>query len=522
VTAPLLLAVWFVLNLAAENLGGLDWRDLRIPVLVSLAVAVGFWLLGRVLIRDRAKASLFAVAGVALFAGFGYLTDTLQRIEFLTPDRLPDTVALGLLLWLVAYLVWLRGTTRSFGGIAVYVRHVTVILAVWTGLRLGVSSMRPATGPLHAESPAASSVVADSAAASTRSTERPPDIYLIVLDKYTGSPMLRANYGFDNGPFEDTLRALRFVVPRDPQANYVNTFLALAAMLNVRYLDDLPARFGRNHTDKGVTFPLLRQSWVVAFLKSHGYRYVFLPTGYHGTHEMPTADLQIPSPGRIQAEFVLAWRHTTMLPVLHRAACRVLGCPVDYLPYVPEGAALLDWKFQQVAALAGSPQPMFVFFHLTLPHEPYQYEADCRHREPFWPVVETGSMESAVKAAYTAQIQCLNRKLLTLVEAIQRRSVRSPVILLQADHGHGRLGRFIPDLPGLPPEKVAERLSVFAAYHLPGISRIPDTITSVNAMRLVLRQYLGADLPALEDRSYWSPRSYPFRFTRLASHPKTP
>jgi hypothetical protein len=505
VIAPLLLALWFVLNLAAENLGDLAWRDLRIPVLVSLAVAVGAWLLGRVLLRDLAKASLFAVAVVVLFAGFGHLADALQRMEIIGPNRRLDPMALGLGLWLVAFLVWLRRTTRSLDGIAAYVRLVTIILVAWVGLRLAFSSRGTAAGPLHAETVVPSTVPAD----------RPPDIYLIVLDKYTGSPMLRANYGFDNSPFEDTLRGLGFVVPRDPQANYVNTFLALAAMLNIRYLDDLPARFGRNHKGKQVTFPLLTHSRVAAIVKSHGYRYVFLPTGFHGTHEMPTADLQIPPPGRIQAEFVLGWRLTTMLPLLRDASCRVLGCPVDYFPYVPEGAALLDWKFQQVAALAGSPQPLFVFFHLTLPHEPYQYEADCRHREPFWPMLETELLDPAVKAAYIAQIECLNRKLVTLVEAIQRRSVRPPVILLQADHGHGRLGRFIPDLPGVPPERVAERLSVFAAYHLPGISEIPDTITPVNAMRVVLRQYLGADLPALEDRSYWSPRSYPFRFTRV-------
>jgi hypothetical protein len=35
-------------------------------------------------------------------------------------------------------------------------------------------------------------------------------------------------------------------------------------------------------------------------------------------------------------------------------------------------------------------------------------------------------------------------------------------------------------------------------------------------MRLVLRYYFGADLPRLEDASYWSPTVAPYQFTRIA------
>jgi hypothetical protein len=51
--------------------------------------------------------------------------------------------------------------------------------------------------------------------------------------------------------------------------------------------------------------------------------------------------------------------------------------------------------------------------------------------------------------------------------------------------------------------QLRERMSVFSAYLLPGVPSgvVRDSVTPVNALRLVLRHYFGADLPPLEDAS---------------------
>jgi hypothetical protein len=118
--------------------------------------------------------------------------------------------------------------------------------------------------------------------------------------------------------------------------------------------------------------------------------------------------------------------------------------------------------------------------------------------------------------AYIDQIQCVNQKLLSLVDAIRSTARVPPVILIQADHGHGRLGRKLPPLDRVAPERVAERLSVYAAYSIPGLNEsVPDTVTPVNAMRLALRVALGLELPALPDESFWSSHRYPYDFTQV-------
>jgi hypothetical protein len=105
---------------------------------------------------------------------------------------------------------------------------------------------------------------------------------------------------------------------------------------------------------------------------------------------------------------------------------------------------------------------------------------------------------------YLDQIRCANLKLSSLVDSILARSSRPPVILLQSDHGHGRMGA-LPPFSKLNRYQLSERMSLFSAYLLPGIpdDAVADSITPVNAVRLVLRHYFGADLPPLEDATYW-------------------
>jgi hypothetical protein len=136
-------------------------------------------------------------------------------------------------------------------------------------------------------------------------------------------------------------------------------------------------------------------------------------------------------------------------------------------------------------------------------------------RTAFWPERDGGEMAAAVKKAYVEQVACVNRKLQDVVDSILAHAPRPPVILIQADHGHGRLGRKLPDLAVSPAPQVAERISVFAAYHLPGVAKeeIGDSITPVNALRLVLRHYFGAELPPLPDLTYWSSNDRPYDYS---------
>jgi hypothetical protein len=511
---PFFAAIYPVVALATnpgeiQGLWVLTW-----PIAISLFVATCAWLLCSVFIRDPDRRAFVTFMIVILFASYGYFILILGQVAWAAPYAhtiLP-------LLFLAAYLagttyVVLRfvPNTRKLTG---FLTILTSILVLWNTAVLLVERTRWNTlvgswsGGGAGDDPSVS--VTGKAG---------PDIYLIVLDKYTGSRSLKANFGFDNSDFEMFLREHGFVLPGRPQANYIYTTLSLASLLNFRYLDSLPADPGAQRRNKAYVSRLVEDNAVWRFLQKRGYRFIFFPTGFPFTGNNRLADLQVPDPHKILSEFEIVWRRTTLAEPLITWVCQRTNCPHGPAPFADE-ARFLEWRFDRLREVARWPRdgrPLFVFAHLTVPHEPYIFNSDCSVRPPFWPSYFEVEDERPEKQAYIAQIVCLNRRLKSIVEHLIKDSPSPPIILLQSDHGHGRMPLHIPDVRAVTPDRIAERADIFAAYYLPGADAriVSDSISPVNVFRMVFREYFKADLPPLPDRTYWSPGTELFQFTRV-------
>jgi hypothetical protein len=505
VLPPALASLYLTLVIPAGATDLVRLRDVGLPLGVTLGVAAGGWVLGYGITRDARKAAVASLLVVTAFGTFGYLHRLLSAHRMM-PFARGSVLLLVYAVAIASTLLVVRRSPRRFDSLLQFCSILGVLLVGFTGARLARKIYRSATAP-----PALTA----STIAARGSPAYLPDIYLIVPDKYTGSALLRANYGFDNSGFVRELERRGFVVPAMARANYAHTFLSLASMLNARYLEDLPGRFGVASDDWTATYPMIESNELAAFLRARGYEFVFFPTAFGATRQNRFADLQLPPPEEIRSELITAWYRTTAIPALRRL-CRRLGCSPGP-PYVPETAEMLDWKLGQLGHLDRGGKPLFVVAHLTMPHEPYLFRSDCSARPEYWPERDNGKDSAAVKAAYLEQIGCLNRKLVAVVDSILVHSPRPAVILIQADHGHGRLGRKLPSLDAVPAPQVAERLSVFAAYRLPGMAgdEVVDSVTPINVVRLVLRRYFQADLPPLPDASYWSSAERPYDFKKL-------
>ncbi len=498
---PFLAGLYFVLTLGASNavdLNGL--RDFAWPISISLLVCSLCWTLGYSLVRDAHKASLLSLLWVVAFSVFGYVADTLRPPG--TLQRMGGVPGLAGLFAVALFgpSLAIRRAVRRLDGVSRYLTLVSLLLVSYTAVQL-YKGLRLERNPRAFIPPP--SVLSDR----PRPAD-PPNIYLIILDKYTGSDVLAQNFGFDNSGFVRFLQERGFVVPKHSRANYPQTYLALAAMLNLDYIHNLPQKFH--------LYDLIENNRLAAFLKLHGYRFVFFPTPFKFTNQNRNADVQLPPPRQVRGELGAAWQQSTILPELLSAGCVVLGCQPGRLRYVPESADIMDRKFERMMDLSDEEPPTFVLAHLLLPHEPYIYHADCSHRDPYWPLGTGRLGDGEATQGYLDQISCANRKVAVLVDSILMRSRRPPVILIQSDHGHGRLGN-LPEYEQVNAYQLRERMSVFSAYHLPGVDTgmVGDSITPVTIMRLVLRHYFGADLPPIEDASYWSPDGRPLELVRV-------
>jgi hypothetical protein len=116
---------------------------------------------------------------------------------------------------------------------------------------------------------------------------------------------------------------------------------------------------------------------------------------------------------------------------------------------------------------------------------------------------------------YRDQVLYLAQQVETMVARILENSSRTPIIILQGDHGPGsRLFREDPARSDL-----RERLSILNACYFPGAGRkrLYETITPVNTFRVLLNGYFGARLSLLADRNYFAKWSAPYAFQDVTS-----
>jgi len=496
---PLLFAVIPFVHVVASNPGQSRLTTLG---LVVVALWGGFGLLYLLVgwaQRGRDSASLTPLIVLAAVAWF-YLNSVAQHlIERATGTSVSPLVPvpLGLLLS-AACLVWVGRRPRVRDGAHAVLPLMGLLLMGWSVIRIGVNEIR------DRRAIATSALVADLAAPikagrTTSPSLDKPDIYLIVLDEYANSAVLRELFGAANPEFEDSLRTLGFTIPKLVRSNYTQTTLSIPSLLNFAYLGGLTAEVGLRSNDRTLPDYLLENNRVVRFLQSQGYRFVFFPSQWwRATDHNRHADQEFRVEGGLSFHRALAaselqyllWRFTLLGAIgsIH---------PV-YAEFVKE-------TFDGLRKLDTGGTPTFVFAHFIFPHAPYVLNDRCESK--------VGSYQGDPDRRYLAQVRCANALILELVGTLLRRPGRPPIILLQGDHGTAMRGyNTAPTARLVAPRQARERFGAFGAYHLPagGGQLFTDTVTVVNVFRKVLSYYFAADLPPEPDHLYMSLEDTPF------------
>ena len=508
------LSIYLCITLWMQRTGGsrLHALDLAGSSLIAVVSVVVGWFASAILTKDIHRRGLIAlVVGLwgLLFSSFQLLAASALGSSFQSPAF---AVTIWTALCFLASLVISRGSrplvfaTKALGVATAILLATQLVQTVPVLMQAQAAEVATDVDGVNAATPAA---VAPKAV--DRRDGRRPDVFLIVLDKYSSGAWLSHTYGVDHKPFEDSLRALGFVVPTGARANYAHTQIALASFLNWRLIENTE---GQPRLTWNAMRALIDTARIWDAFQKNGYRLVTIPTTFPATRTLARADVELRPPHHQSVPFAETWRVNSPLSL-------VPGKKNAPMPYPAETVKDIEWKLGMLQSLPDSAGPVFAFMHLLSPHEPYLFNPDCSPGEPWWPLTDQGADFERIREAYAVQVVCLDRMLLRTVRSLLARPGVRPVIILQADHGHGQIS--VDPLRGftltegeLSPERLGERFGIFAGYLFPGAdTAVYNDISAVNVMPLVLRSVFGTGATRLPDRSLWSSYQDAFRFSEV-------
>jgi hypothetical protein len=491
---PLLFAAYAVLFLYAANLGEVLPVDAGPPLARAVLGATAALAALGLMYRSASRGALPASALVIAFFAFGHVSPVLV-------DRgMGDAPQLAA--W--ALLVVVAGIYAALARASL--PRVTAGLNVAAIVLVGLVAVTIVPYELGR---AGRSAVGDVRAVTTAtSVDRRPDIFYLVFDRYGSKEAIERRFGITDNDLYSWLEDRGFQVPADSRGAYRATDFSLASTLNLRYLDELTETIGRVSGDRTPAKEMIRNHEVARFLKSLGYTYYHMGSWFDPTYWNPQADANLTF--GLASEFESVLRDTTILPAIDRLTG---GAPTSEA--VSPGQAFLDrhregtlFEFRQLQRLASAPGPKFVFAHVILPHDPYVFRADgSLITEAEVKRTDERTLFAGHLAFANSQIKALVTRLLSGPEATR------PIVIIQGDEGP--LACQAVDCVGDDADYFSIRFGVLNAMYLPGIdARLPERFTSVNTFRFLFREYFGADLDPLPDRSFTWPDNdhiYDFR-----------
>jgi hypothetical protein len=452
------------------------------------------------------------VVGAGILWFYGY--EAIRSVHRLSRSTPAPTVMTGMAVIVaaaatVAGLWWLARRPAHLDRVTTFLTLVVVLLVGWSGARIVVDQLQARSKVRHSHlarrlgpPPAVREVAVQ------YGSKEPPDIYLLILDEYASSAVLRERLGFDNRGFEDSLRKLGFTIPELVRSNYSQTLLSLPSVLNFSHLVQLQQELGPRETDPTLPDYLVENNRTAAFLQGRGYQFFFFPSQWW-----------ISTQQNRNADWVFhAWTGFNLAREFTRSDMRrkfVSSTPLSLLRRnYAHDADHVNRTLEALAQIPNRGGRKFAFAHILNPHYPYVFDAGCR----IAPKRPMGGWDRRRRDALVGQTQCLNKLVLESVNHLLQRSAQPPVILLLGDHGTSSL-RYssAKSAVAVTPAQARERFGAFGAFYMPGGGGrlFADSVTLVNVVPKVLDYYFKAGIPLAPDSLYMSLEQSPYLFARV-------
>ena len=507
---PLLIGLYPILALLANNIHEIQLIDGIRALWISELFAIIAWLLVQVLVRNWQKSALLTSLFLLFFYTYGHIHN-FSMINFklfghgIRNHR--NLVPIMVLLFAVGVWAILRKLkdTEMVNKTLNYIGVIILIFPIFTVVK----------SQIQIRSNAVSAEVLDQVS-TTETSEKYPDIYIFILDRYARADFLEQELDIDNSAFLQNLEELGFYIAECSQSNYQETNMVLASMLNLDYLQNMFGDFEAVRQNKDLLNMQIRHSKARQLLESKGYQIVAFESGFDYM-TMQDADYYL-APDKDSMDYFLAeqlidapmgrflvnanvnefeWMYLETTGASF--ALDVVAQLIGGIEPSQDAIAILN-KYQRTSfaldQLRGDvlkiDSPKFVFVHLISPHPPIAFNRDGS-------MVEIGQYNE--HSGYPVEIDFLDAQLIPILENIIKTSVQPPVIIVQGDTG--------------PVANKHISTDILNAYYLPhgGEARLYPTITPVNSLRLIFSQYLGEDFDLIDDLSYSSSGGEDYNYT---------
>ena len=505
---PVLFALFPVLSLYSLNTALVPISDLLKPILIVLGATLALWGLVTLILKDAARAAVGISLLVVCSFAFGHVFEIIEKNKLFVhyvrtrADLLNYWIPLLVLVFVLG--CWKRKDSSVFN---LPMNIVGLVLAGFPFLSILVSWFNGMIG---------TKIVSATNSSHLKVTDR-PDIYYVILDGYGRNDALKRVIGFKNDDFINGLEKRGFYIANEGRSNYCQTELSLSSSLNLNYLSTIIPNMPPNSDDRRVLDTLINENEVSRYLKSLGYRYEAVTTGF-------------PS---VRPESADIWLHDEV------GISYFSGALLADVPFLPQVSQIVENQFdsrrdyinaafKNLGDLAGPfTEPRFIFAHILAPRPPFVFGAKgepTRTKKMVFAYVdgsdffEYGGTVEDYKTGYANQATFLDGLVLKTVDRILKASPRPPIIIFQGDHGSKlRLNQQL-----LEKTDVNECFPNLNALYVPTEVRknLYPGLTPVNTFRMIFNGLFGDHLAKLPDRSYYSGWLSPYKYVDVTDQIK--
>jgi len=496
----LLLPFFFILHGYNAFFGHFPLKFVLFNFIVTATASITVYLLSWWAFKNKRKASVFSFWLLLYVLAFGFLHDSLKRINYINfissyKFILPFTVISFLIFGIILRKRKLV-LQRSF-------TFLNVLLFVFFGFEIvtGIVNYSDYINKRHLIDNRFS-VYKNIPSESSVNNQQYPDIYYIVFDAFPSSQAMKSTWGYDNSRLDSFLHSQEFYVASNSKSNYNLTVLSISSTLNMDYMPTIDLYQDETKMYFKASASILDNS-LTRFLQDKEYNIKhYQPVSFNNKdwnggllfpHMLYMNYFYQTLPGRLYRD--IGWNVTNFRTTINRN--------VELSKYAQRNRDLnkdlLNTKLLIEESLSKNKQkPQFVYAHFLLPHDPYIYDSTGQLK----PAEQTILLkEQDQPDAFIEQVKYTNKIIRQLVSSIKQKNKSNTIIIISGDHGfRNAFGT-----------KHYMTFDNFSAYYFPNkqYKELYPSISPVNSFRVVLNNFFNTNLSLMKDSSIFIPYTLP-------------